>query len=232
MKKETRSLEPIGRTLLFSAAVHALPTGIMWLSEPTDEELHADDFLIQRCGESVGWWTGDIVVKLHQRQGHDQSLDQFAGEYARARSLNEQRVQEYAHVANFYPVLDRLKKPASYSHHRLVWESSATPSLASCLSWLARASKGDVDGIPWSTGRLREELSKARRATMDAAEPPAPTGDYESLIRLELWSAQSLPRLATIDAPTARDMLTHLASTAALIDALRTRAATSPAKSA
>lgn len=214
-----RALEPIGRTLLFSPAARALPTGIEWLRPPTDDELHADDFLVQRCGESVGWWTGDIVVTLHTRFGADQTLEQYSTEYARTRSLNEQTVLKYAQVCSFYPVLKRLSKPVTWSHHYIVWGSSAAPSLAACMAWLERASRES-----WSTGKLREELSKKTRNEVDSAEPPAPSGDYEQLVKLELWSAQSLPRLAAIDAPGARDMLAHLSSTVTLIDGLRAKA--------
>ncbi len=224
---QTRALEPIGRTLLFSAACHAMPIGIQWTRIPTEEELHADDFLIQRCGESVGWWTGDIVNALHSLKGVDKSLVQFAGEYARIRGINEEQTVKYAQVSRFYPVTDRRNKPASWTHHRTVWESSASPNLHACLTWLDRSIQGDGEGKPWSTGRLREELAKAGRAASEPKEPTAPTGEYEAITRIEAWAAQSLPRVSTINAIAAREMLRNMASTVALIDGLRERAAKS-----
>ena len=217
------ALEPIGRSLIFSECCRATATGIEWLREPTSDELDSDDYTIQRCDDSAGWWMGDVIVKRWQREGSDKTLSEFAAEYARVRGLNEETVRQRANVGGFYPVVERSTRPISWSHHYIIWSVCGGDGLEKCLSWLAAASLGDK-GVAWSTGRLREELRAARRSRENDEEPEAPKGEFDELVEVDRCCAIHLPKLKKLDALTAREMLMRFASTVAFVDGLRARA--------
>lgn len=223
MSKTTRALEPIGRTVIFSAACRPSAVGIQWMRVPRDDEIKADDYMVQRCGESVGWWMGDLIVMLCKREGADLTLSAYAAQYARARGINEQTAIAYAGVAQFFPVSKRLNRPIAWGHHHIIWGWESGKGLSICLKWLKRAQRGDK-GKSWSTGRLRSELADNSRHTGQATEPPPPTGDFDEMAKIESWSATKLSLVKKIGSDEAKEMLLRFESTIAFVDALRARA--------
>ncbi len=209
---------------MFSKACRASAVGIEWLREPTAEEIKADDYMVQRCGESVGWWMGDLIVMLWKREGADLTLTAYAAKYARARGIDEQGAIRYASLAEFFPVLHRCNRPLTWTHHQIVWSLGAGKGLAICVKWLKRAVRGER-GKTWSTGRLRSEIAQSQRQRGETQEPAAPSdGDFDEMARMESWSATRIAKLKTIDASEVKEMLKRLESTMAFIDALRARA--------
>lgn len=218
-----RALEPIGRSLIFSGCCRVTPVGIEWKREPTAEELDADDYTIQRCEESVGWWEGDMIVMRHRREGADKTLSEFAAEYARVRGKNEVGARQKANVAQFFPVVERSTRPITWGHHYIIWAWLAGGGLKKCLGWLKRAGAGDK-GVAWSTGRLRAELGAAARKGAEPAEPAPPVGEWDELGRIESWASTRMDAVRAIKADEAKAILGRMASTVAFIDALRLRA--------
>ena len=59
------SSEPIGRTIVMPASVHADATSLTWPNaDPSLADLAEVDRTLQRCDGSVAWWMGDLVCKL------------------------------------------------------------------------------------------------------------------------------------------------------------------------
>jgi hypothetical protein len=211
-------LEPIGSKVIFSQACKATPLGLEWVGEPSHEELLVDDYIVQRCDQSVGWWMGDLVVKLWRKEGADMSLNAFATKYAQVRGLSEQAVQQRAHVAAFFPLVERSTKPVAWSHHYIVWCMVGGEGLDVCAAWLKRAHAGE-----WSTGRLRRELA-AENLKAQNPEPPPPKGLFDELAPFDSWAASALSDVEKMDADRARRVLDAMKCVVAFVDALKRRA--------
>lgn len=215
------ALEPLGKRLIFSPCCKTSPVGIEWLKKPSIDELDADDYTVQRCDESAGWWMGDVIAKRHEIEGAGMSLREFAIKYAQARGLNEETVIARANVSAFFPVCNRLHRPITWTQHLMVCRYRGGEGLKVCLEWLKRAEK---EG--WSGGRLRQELGKDTRSKIEPNEPTPPAWDFEEATIFDSWASSELSFVDKMEEAKARRLLASLSCTAALIAALHRRLGT------
>lgn len=231
-------LEPIGQRILFSESVRPSSVGLTWTSEPTADQLDADDYTVQRCVASVGWWMGDVICKridleLARRaatagtQGKLFHLTEddraaffasFSNEYARARGLDESIVFQRTATASFYPLASRVAS-LDWTHHNTARQiATATgQSLEWAGEWLSRANAG-----AWSVAKLRQEMRTASAAPHLDTEPPAPGSIPREVARVELWANANWDAITTSTPPArAAWLLSQMSRTVALIDRLR-----------
>lgn len=233
-------LEPIGQRILFSPSVQPSSTGLVWAKEPTADQLDADDYTVQRCGGSVGWWMGDVICKridleLAKRRAtageqgklfhmtEDERAEfftAFSNDYARSRNLDESIVYQRTATSSFFPQHGRLAS-LDWTHHNTARQLAAKDAepLACAFQWLERAAAEQ-----WSVAKLRAEMRAAQAASSahdGDDEPPAPGSVPREIARAEVWANAHWSEINGATPARAAWLLSQMSKTVQLVDVLR-----------